>query len=68
MIERPGPERSSPSGEGPKRRLDGLVSRTRAALWWEAAWPLTWRALGVVLVFLPSPGSACGSTSAPWPA
>jgi len=33
-------------------RLDRLVSRSRAALLWEGAWPILWRGLGVGLAFL----------------
>jgi uncharacterized protein (TIGR02302 family) len=33
-------------------RLDRLVAEARAVALWEAAWPVLWRSLGVVLVFL----------------
>ncbi|WP_019903114.1 TIGR02302 family protein [Methylobacterium sp. 77] len=35
-----------------RSRLDRLVSRSQAAGLWERAWPLLWRGLAVILVFL----------------
>ena len=35
-----------------RRRLDRLVAGARAAGLWERAWPVLWRPLGVVLLFL----------------
>ena len=52
-------DRESPTGADPSRgapslqqRLDRLVARARAAIWWERAWPALWWPLGVVLAFL----------------
>ncbi|SDN16011.1 TIGR02302 family protein [Methylobacterium phyllostachyos] len=38
--------------DGAAARLDRLVAQARAAALWEQAWPLLWRGLGVVLLFL----------------
>lgn len=46
------PEAPQTGATTPRQRLDRLVERARAALWWEGAWPVLWRALGVGLVFL----------------
>lgn len=40
------------SGGAALRRLDGLVRRSRLALFWERLWPLAWAPLGVVMAFL----------------
>jgi uncharacterized protein (TIGR02302 family) len=39
-------------GDEAGTRLERLVSRARAAGLWEAAWPVLWRGLAVVLAFL----------------
>ena len=48
-----------PAGSPPQRparsllqaRLERLVSRARAALWWEGVWPRLWVPLGIVMAF-----------------
>ena len=49
-----GSQQTSPvSSPSPwKQRLDRLVQRARAALWWERAWPALWLPLAVVMAFL----------------
>nr|NKR04476.1 DUF4175 domain-containing protein [Escherichia coli] len=41
-----------PASGGAAARLDRLVAQARAAALWEQIWPLLWRGLGVVLLFL----------------
>jgi len=41
-----------PASSGAAVRLDRLVAQARAAALWEQIWPLLWRGLGVVLLFL----------------
>ena len=40
------------TGQAAAARLDRLVAQARVASLWEQAWPLIWRGLGVVLLFL----------------
>ncbi len=42
--------RRTKSGEA--ARLDRLVAQAKAVVLWEAAWPILWRSLGLVLAFL----------------
>ncbi|WP_027174309.1 TIGR02302 family protein [Methylobacterium sp. 10] len=42
----------TPKPPAARSRLDRLVSQSQAAGLWERVWPLVWRALAVVLVFL----------------
>ena len=42
-------ERQAGAGEA-AARLDRLVAEARAVALWEAAWPLLWRSLAVVLI------------------
>ncbi|MDQ0441467.1 TIGR02302 family protein [Methylobacterium persicinum] len=37
---------------GEAARLDRLVSQAKAVVLWEAAWPILWRSLGLILAFL----------------
>lgn len=37
---------------GEATRLDRLVAQAKAVVLWEAAWPILWRSVGLVLVFL----------------
>jgi uncharacterized protein (TIGR02302 family) len=49
------PRRMQPSGspsDTPRRHLERLVDRARATLLWERVWPILWRPLAVVMVFL----------------
>jgi uncharacterized protein (TIGR02302 family) len=46
-----GPDRNDRQ-ESLTRRLDSLVGRARLTLWWEAAWPLIWVPITILLVFL----------------
>lgn len=40
------------TGQAAAARLDRLVAQARVASLWEQAWPVIWRGLGVVLLFL----------------
>jgi uncharacterized protein (TIGR02302 family) len=55
MSERPDPA-SQPSSSSTRgalhERLERLVVRARATLWWERAWPVLWRGLAVGMAFL----------------
>ncbi|MCJ2014621.1 TIGR02302 family protein [Methylobacterium sp. J-076] len=50
-------QRGDETGGGQERsgdaaRLDRLVARAKAVVLWEAAWPILWRSLAIVLAFL----------------
>ncbi|WP_246685580.1 DUF4175 family protein, partial [Methylobacterium sp. WL103] len=44
--------RTDPKRSDTAAQLDRLVAQASAAGFWERAWPLLWRGLGVVLAFL----------------
>ena len=54
MSESPSPasRTTQPQRSALNQKLDRLVARSQAALWWETAWPIAWRAIAVVMAFL----------------